>query len=42
MQYLIIAAISFALGSNIAHYGPLIARQSNPLTLQDIADAQNQ
>jgi hypothetical protein len=42
MQYSIAAAILFALGSNIAHCGPLISRQSNPPTLQDIADAQNQ
>lgn len=42
MQYSITAAIFFALGSNIAHCGPLIARQSNPPTLQDIADALNQ
>jgi hypothetical protein len=42
MQYSITAAILFALGSNIAHCGPLIAQQSNPPTLQDIADAQNQ
>jgi hypothetical protein len=42
MQYLISAAIVFALGSNIAHCRPLVVRQSNPPTLQDIADAQNQ
>jgi hypothetical protein len=42
MQYSITTAILFALGSNIAHCSPLIARQSNPPTLQDIADAQNQ
>ena len=42
MQYSITAAVVFALGSNIAHCGPLIVRQFNPPTLQDIADAQNQ
>lgn len=41
MQYSIITAIFFALGCNIAHGGPLIARHSNTPTLQDIADAQN-
>ncbi|KAH8650343.1 hypothetical protein BGZ60DRAFT_534431 [Tricladium varicosporioides] len=42
MQYTITAAIFFALCSNIARCGPLIVRQSNPPTLQDIADAQSQ
>jgi len=42
MQYSITTAVFFILGSNIVHCSPLIGRQSNPPSTQDIADAQNE
>ncbi|KAH8586723.1 hypothetical protein B0O99DRAFT_50154 [Bisporella sp. PMI_857] len=42
MKYSTTAAMLFLLGSKIAHCGPIISRQGNLPTLQNIADAQNQ
>jgi hypothetical protein len=42
MKYSTTAAMCFLLGSKIAHCGPIISRQGNLPTLQNIADAQNQ